>query len=266
MTNLAYHITGKDCLPDGRPIPAVGETLRHEGGAIKLFEAGLHWSSNPMDAWQHGPRLPDGLLHLVSYGGETIIGHDRGVSTDRTILASVDLRKVCQLFAWKLATEVTALSQHPRRIPAKIEDYLRTYDEGLLEAAENEVKKMLEADKDDCSPSGHGDLMWADGVRRHYQWASLLDLAIRRDLPINHMIDNGLDIATSAMMEGVPSGFENGKRNQFYDQRSYLWDQAASRYRKSCRDWFHWAANTALLYAQIGIGRDGKAVDTRSVM
>lgn len=49
-TILAWHWTA-DALRDGRPIPPVGETLRHSGTLV-LCDNGLHASERMLDALQ----------------------------------------------------------------------------------------------------------------------------------------------------------------------------------------------------------------------
>ena len=50
---IAYHFVDEK-LRDGRPIPADGEWLVHEGDAV-LCESGLHASRDPFGALQYAP-------------------------------------------------------------------------------------------------------------------------------------------------------------------------------------------------------------------
>ena len=65
QTVLAWHFTG-DKLRDGRAIPNVSETLRHEGELVACL-SGLHASERLIDALGYAP---DTLLHRVRCGGE----------------------------------------------------------------------------------------------------------------------------------------------------------------------------------------------------
>ncbi len=51
----AYHFVG-DTLRDGRPIPADGEWLVHDG-PVTICEAGLHASRHVFDALEYAPVL-----------------------------------------------------------------------------------------------------------------------------------------------------------------------------------------------------------------
>ena len=50
---IAYHFCG-DTLRDGRPIPADGEWLTHDGNVV-MCASGLHASRHPFDALQYAP-------------------------------------------------------------------------------------------------------------------------------------------------------------------------------------------------------------------
>ena len=51
--DLAYHFVS-NALRDGRPVPADGEVLRHEG-KLELCNWGLHFSRHPFDALKYAP-------------------------------------------------------------------------------------------------------------------------------------------------------------------------------------------------------------------
>ena len=52
-TVLGWHFVGSTLL-DGRPVPADGEWLVHEGRLV-LCESGLHGSEHPLDALRYAP-------------------------------------------------------------------------------------------------------------------------------------------------------------------------------------------------------------------
>jgi hypothetical protein len=126
MTDIAYHFTGKT-LHDGRPIPAIGDTLRHEGKLI-ICEQGLHWSRQPFDALKYAPGP---YLHRVRVGGQIVEQDDKGASTERTILATIDATHLMRRFAADQALSVA----HLWNMPEVVREYLTTLDERKLDAA-----------------------------------------------------------------------------------------------------------------------------------
>ena len=124
----AWHFTF-DRLRDGRPIPAIGVTLRHEGPLV-LCESGFHASLEPFDAllYAPGPRL-----HLVECGAEIIHGADKLVARERTIVASADITELLQFFARQQALSVVHLLEPEP--PDVVLDFLMTGHPDLREAA-----------------------------------------------------------------------------------------------------------------------------------
>ena len=105
---IAYHFTGPT-LRDGRPIPAIGETLVHEG-PVALCETGLHASECPFDALRYAP---GNMLHKVRC--EEIEGRqsDKLVCRSRTILATIDAEFLLRRFAADQALAVAHLWDMP---------------------------------------------------------------------------------------------------------------------------------------------------------
>ena len=126
MTNLAWHFTG-DTLRDGSPIPAVGQKLTLKGG-IKICSCGYHWSKQPFDALQYAP---GSKLHLVEYGGIVQEQDDKGCSSERTILKSIDATTLLRRFAADQALSVA----HLWNMPDVVREYLTTLDEKIRIAA-----------------------------------------------------------------------------------------------------------------------------------
>ena len=122
---VAWHFTG-NTLRDGSPIPAIGETLIYDG-KIKLCESGYHWSLKPHQALRYAP---GSRLHMVQYGGEVIMGDDKGVSSQRTILATIDAEHLMRRFATDQALSVA----HLWDMPEVVKEYLTTLD-GSKQAA-----------------------------------------------------------------------------------------------------------------------------------
>lgn len=121
----AWHFTGPT-LRDGSPIPAIGKKLVFQGKPI-LCEQGLHFSLHPFDALQYAPGP---LLHRVLVGGIVVHGEDKGVCTERTILASIDATSLLRKFACD-----EALRAQSTYAPDIVRRYLITQDESLREAA-----------------------------------------------------------------------------------------------------------------------------------
>ena len=121
-----YHFTGKT-LRDGRPLPAIGEWLEHEG-ELRMCVSGLHASPTPFDALQYAPGP---LLHLVELDGETIAGGDKVVCRKRKIVASIDATDLLRKFACTVALKVI----HLWDAPLVVREYLETGDESKRYAA-----------------------------------------------------------------------------------------------------------------------------------
>jgi hypothetical protein len=126
MTNLAWHFTG-DKLRDGSPIPDVGQKLIFKGD-IEICSRGYHWSKKPYDALQYAP---GSKLHLVEYGGIVQEQDDKGCSSERTILKSIDATTLLRRFAADQALSVA----HLWDMPDVVREYLTTLDEKLRTAA-----------------------------------------------------------------------------------------------------------------------------------
>ena len=105
----AWHFIG-DTLRDGRPVPADGITLRHDG-PLEMCEAGLHASLHPFDALIYAP---GSTLCLVETGGETEHGPDKLVCMERTIIARMDAEPLLRYFARQQALSVVHLWGAPQ--------------------------------------------------------------------------------------------------------------------------------------------------------
>ena len=124
--NIAWHFTGST-LRDGSPIPAIGQTLIFPG-KIEICSAGYHWSRRPFQALRYAPGP---MLHRVSYGGRVAEQGDKGVSSERTILASIDATQLLRRFAADQALSVA----HLWAMPETVREYLTTLDESTRDAA-----------------------------------------------------------------------------------------------------------------------------------
>jgi hypothetical protein len=71
------------------------------------------------------------MLHRVSYGGRVAEQDDKGVSSERTILASIDATQLLRRFAADQALSVA----HLWAMPETVREYLTTLDESTRAAA-----------------------------------------------------------------------------------------------------------------------------------
>jgi hypothetical protein len=74
---------------------------------------------------------PGNLLHMVRYGGEVLIDENKGVSSERTILATIDAEHLLRRFAADQALSVA----HLWEMPDVVREYLTTLDESKRIAA-----------------------------------------------------------------------------------------------------------------------------------
>lgn len=127
MNNTAWHFTG-NTLRDGSPIPAIGETLvfPHK---VEMCRSGYHWSLKPQQALRYAQGA---TLHKVRFGGYVEIGDYKGVSSERTIIASIDATHLLRRFAADQALGVS----HLWDMPEVVRDYLTTLDESKRGAAD----------------------------------------------------------------------------------------------------------------------------------
>ncbi len=123
---IAYHFVA-DTLRDGRPIPADGEWLVHEGPA-EICETGLHASAHPYDALQYAPGP---TLCLVECEDIVAEHADKFVCRRRKIVKRIDSTELCRKFARHCALSVIHLWDAPQ----VVRDYLTTGDESLRDAA-----------------------------------------------------------------------------------------------------------------------------------
>jgi hypothetical protein len=126
MTDIAWNFTG-DTLRDWSPIPPIGHTLVYPG-QIEMCEAGYHWSLTPWEALRYAP---GSMLHKVRVGGSVIYKDDKGVSSERTILASLDATYLLQRFAADQALSVA----HLWNMPEVVRECLTTLDPKKREKA-----------------------------------------------------------------------------------------------------------------------------------
>jgi hypothetical protein len=123
----AWHFVGK-ALRDGRPVPADGEWLVHDGPLV-LCGSGLHFSAHPFDALDYAPGE---TLCLVECDGDVTQVGDKGVCRRRRIVARMDATDLLRYFARMQALSVIHLWAAP---PDVVLDYLMTGDGSSRAAA-----------------------------------------------------------------------------------------------------------------------------------
>ena len=164
--NIAWHFT-RPTLRDGSPIPAIGQTLIFPG-KIEICRAGYHWSRRPSQALEYAPGP---MLHQVSYGGEVQEQDDKGVSSERTILASIDATQLLRRFAADQALGVANLWD----MPPIVRDYLTTLDESKRAAARAAARDAAWAAARDAAWAAPRDAAWA--APRDAAWDAARDAA-----------------------------------------------------------------------------------------
>ena len=112
----------------GRLVVTIGETIRHEG-KLKMCSSGLHASVRPIDALSYAR---GNIACCVECGGEIVLGDDKLVCSERTVLWAVDAEATLHHFARLCALDVLHLWPDP---PDVVVRYLRTGDESIRAAA-----------------------------------------------------------------------------------------------------------------------------------
>jgi len=122
----AYHFVGA-ALRDGRPVPADGAWLDHDGPLV-MCESGLHASLHPFDALSYAPGA---VLCLVDVDGDICHESDKLVARRRRIVARIEATSLLRQFARACAADVLPLWDAPQ----VVREYLATGDDSLRAAA-----------------------------------------------------------------------------------------------------------------------------------
>ena len=115
-----WHFVG-DKLRDGRPVPADGEVLTHDGKVIPC-RSGLHGSERLIDALKYAP---GNTICRVEAWGDVLREDDKFAVRNRVILWRVDGEALLRQFAREQALSVA----HLWDMPAIVREYLGTDDE-----------------------------------------------------------------------------------------------------------------------------------------
>lgn len=125
----AWHFVSNDnILRDGRPVPALRETLTHPEQDLRLCESGLHASARLIDALTYAPGT---IVCKVKCGGRIINGVDKVVCSKRTIYFKYDCQEQIRAFSRWCALQVIDLWKVPEKIEGIVE-YLSTGQEALI--------------------------------------------------------------------------------------------------------------------------------------
>ena len=113
---------------DGRPVPADGVTLEHDG-PMEMCVSGLHASRRIIDALQYAPIGK--TICRVRCTGEIVDDSDKLICRSRTIIWRVDGSNILRKFACQQALSVA----HLWNMPQIVREYLETQDESKQAAA-----------------------------------------------------------------------------------------------------------------------------------
>ncbi|NGM56515.1 hypothetical protein G5C63_19610 [Stenotrophomonas pavanii] len=158
----AFHFVA-DTLRDGRPVPADGELLVHDG-KVELCAQGLHASIDAFDALQYAP---GNTLCLVELSGTIVRGDDKVAASERRIIKRIDAEPLMREFARWSALQVIELWDAPE----VVRQYLTTGDESLRDAAWDAAWAAARAAAWDAA----WDAAWA--AARAAAWAAAWDAA-----------------------------------------------------------------------------------------
>jgi len=122
----AWHFVGPK-LRDGRPVPADGEWLIHDG-PVEMCKMGLHASKRIIDALRYAPGH---TICRVECDDVVAEQNDKLVCRKRMILWRVDGEELLRDFARRCALDVV----HLWDAPDVVVKYLQTGDESLRAAA-----------------------------------------------------------------------------------------------------------------------------------
>jgi len=162
MGATAYHFVG-ETLRDGRPIPADGEWLTHDGPVV-ICEHGLHASRRPWHALRYAP---GNTLCLVECDGIVTEHDDKLVCVQRRILKRIDAEPLLREFARAEARRVA----HLWSAPDAVRQYLETGDESLRAAARDAARAAAR----DAARDAAWDAAWA--AARAAAWDAAWDAA-----------------------------------------------------------------------------------------
>lgn len=150
----AWHFTSNR-LRDGRPLPADGVKLIHNG-ELEMCVSGLHASKRIVDALGYAPGP---IICRVEIGGEIKHDTDKLVCRERAILWRIDGEDLLRKFARLCALDVVDKWDAPEVVV----EYLKTGREDIKDAARTAAWAARDATGDAAwaATRAAGDAAWA---------------------------------------------------------------------------------------------------------
>ena len=170
MSVTAYHFVGAT-LRDGRPIPADGEWLVHDGPVV-ICETELHASRRPWHALEYAP---GNTLCLVECDDVREECGDKLVCARRRIVKRIDAEPLLRAFARDEARRVL----HLWNAPEVVRQYLETGDESIKDAARDAAWAAARDAAWAAAWDAARDAAWAAAraAARDAAWAAAWDAA-----------------------------------------------------------------------------------------
>ena len=189
----AWHFAS-DKLRDGRPLPADGEWLIHEGEAV-LCKTGLHASRRCIDALQYAPG--NTICRVTCRKVIAEESNDKLVCLERRIDWRIDGEAVLREFARKAALSVI----HLWDAPDIVRRYLETGDESIRDAARAAARDAAS----DAARAAARAAAWAAAraAARDAAWYAAWDAAWYAQLSEFNTILEQMLLAEHERMEGV---------------------------------------------------------------
>ena len=158
----AWHFVG-DKLRDGRPIPADGEWLIHEG-EVKICETGLHASRDPFDALEYAPGATLCMVDCAQIEAEQ---DDKLVCRKRRIVKRIDATDLL----WAMSRWSALQVIHLWDAPAVVREFLEAGEESKRAAAWDAARAAAWAAAWDAARAAARAAAWAAA------WAAAGDAA-----------------------------------------------------------------------------------------
>lgn len=157
---LAWHFVD-ETLKDGRPVPADGERLTHDG-PVSLCEGGLHASERVLDALKFAPGNTICRVECDDVGERQ---SDKFVCGARTIVWRLDGDEVLRAFARKVALDVAGFWD----MPGEVRRFLETGNDNLRVAARGAARQASREAvlSDEPQAAAAGEAARAAAARTH---------------------------------------------------------------------------------------------------
>jgi len=137
-------------------------------GEIKLCEFGLHGSINPNNALIYAP---GSIICWCEFGGEIILGHDKLVAQERTVLWMSNAKKALGEYSRWCALEVIENWNAPKIVI----EYLNTGNNKKLSEAKLAIKLFIGTSLEHSNSMAARASMWAcldDLITRSASWSA----------------------------------------------------------------------------------------------